>query len=130
MGTQNATCHRYLYESECCSVSSFSFENFHIFYLGFAKNTFTICNVRRQKPRDPTNIRKSFNKRTTLTGVLHRRIRKRSELFLPICLIKQILQLVDGFHDSKSYPIYIAVDECYVYLKSQTCFHLSDSHFQ
>ena len=46
------------------------------------KNTFTICNVRRQKPRDPTNVSKSFYKRTTLTGVLHRRIRKVCQLFL------------------------------------------------
>ena len=27
-----------------------------------------ICNIRRQKPRDPKNLRKSFYKRTTPTG--------------------------------------------------------------
>ena len=43
-------------------------ENFHIFRKGLAKNTFTICNVRRQKPPDSTNLRKSFYKQTTLTG--------------------------------------------------------------
>ena len=43
-------------------------ENFHIFRKGLAKNTFTICNVRRQKQPDSTNVRKSFYKRTTLTG--------------------------------------------------------------
>ena len=33
--------------SECCSVPSFQLENFHIFDKGLAKNTFTICNVKR-----------------------------------------------------------------------------------
>ena len=47
-------------------------ENYHIFRKGLAKNTFTICNAKRLKPDDSTNVRKSFYKRTTLTGVLHR----------------------------------------------------------
>ena len=41
-GTQNVPVHMDLYESECCSGSSFSLENFHIFNIGLAKNTFTI----------------------------------------------------------------------------------------
>ena len=79
------------------------------------KNTFTICNVRRQKPRDPTNVGKSFYKRTTLTGVLQRRIRKRRELFLLMRLPKQlgqIFQLVDEFHSDTSYPVGVAVMIC------------------
>ena len=115
---QNAPNHMYLYESECCSVSSCYKENYHIFYLGLAKNTFTICNVRRQKPDDDTNVGKSFYKRTTLTGVLHRRIRKRCELFLLMRLPKQldqIFQLVDEFHDDTSYPVCMTVDECWIY---------------
>ena len=40
-GTQNVPGHRYLYESECCSESSLSLENFHIFNIGLRKNTFT-----------------------------------------------------------------------------------------
>ena len=30
-GMRNMPVHRYLYESECCSVPSFSIENYHIF---------------------------------------------------------------------------------------------------
>ena len=81
-GTQNVPFHRYLYESECCPYCPYRLENFHIFNKGLAKNTFTICNVIQSKLHNSTNIGKSFYKRTTLTGVLHRRIRKRGELFL------------------------------------------------
>ena len=61
-----------------------------------------ICNAKRQKPHDPTNVRKSFYKRSTLTGVLHHRVRKWRELFLLMRLPKQlnqIFQLVDEFHN-------------------------------
>ena len=71
-------------------------------------------------PRDPTNLRKSFYKRTTLTGVLHRRIRKGSQLFLLMRLPKQldqIFQLVDQLYDDESYPVGVAVDECGVYAR-------------
>ena len=68
--TQNMLYHKYLYESECCSVSSFSFENYHIFIRGLAKNTFTICNIKRLKPNDLTKV-EIFPSQTTLTkGVL------------------------------------------------------------
>ena len=71
-GTQNVPFHRYLYESECCPYCPYRLENFHIFNKGLAKNTFTICNAKRSKPNDSTNVRKSFYKQTTLTGVLQR----------------------------------------------------------
>ena len=106
--------------SECCSVSSIRLENYHIFSRGLAKNTFTICNVRRQKPRDPTNVRKSFYKRTTLTGVLHRRIRNMSQLFLFMRLSKQldqIFQLVDQLYDDESDPVGVAVDGVWGYAR-------------
>jgi hypothetical protein len=76
-----------------------------------------ICNVRRQKPRDLTNVRKSFYKRTTLTGVLHRRIRKRCELFHLMRLPKQldqIFQLANEFDDDESDPASMTVDECWI----------------
>ena len=47
-GTQNVPVHRYLYESECCPTRLSYKENFHIFIKRLAKNTFTICNVKRQ----------------------------------------------------------------------------------
>ena len=37
-----------------------------------------ICNIRRQKPHDSTNLRKSFYKRTTLTGVLQNNTDKKT----------------------------------------------------
>jgi hypothetical protein len=47
--TQNMLYHKHLYESEYCSVSSPSFEKYHIFIRGLAKNTFTICNIKQHK---------------------------------------------------------------------------------
>ena len=54
-----------------------------------------------------------FFKRTTLTGVLHHRVRKWHELFLLMRLSKQldqIFQLVDEFHDDTSYPVGVTVE--------------------
>ena len=52
----NAPYHDYLYESECRPYHPHDLENFHIFDRGLAKNTFTICNARRQMPHDTTNV--------------------------------------------------------------------------
>ena len=68
---QNAPNHKYLYESECCSVSSIRLENYHIFKKGLAKNTFTICNVTQHCCITTTKL-KIFSSRTTLTGALCR----------------------------------------------------------
>ena len=72
LGTQNVPVHRYLYESECCSVHP----------LAKKTSTFSCKDLRKtlsqyvmsigQKPDDTTNVRKSFGKRTTLTGVLRK----------------------------------------------------------
>ena len=56
--------------SECCSVSSIRLENYHIFSRGLAKKHFHKYVMSGGQPRDLTNVRKSFYKRTTLTGVL------------------------------------------------------------
>ena len=59
-----------------------------------------------------------FFRRTTLTGVLHRRIRKRCELFLLVRLpkkIDQIFQLANEFDDDESDPVSMTVDECWIY---------------
>ena len=72
------------------------------------------------KPRDLTNVRKSFYKRTTLTGVLHRRIRNMSQLFLIVRLPKQVSQIVhltDKFNDDEPYPVGVAVDGVWVYAR-------------
>ena len=55
-GTLNVPVHEYLYESECCPYHPHDLENFHIFDRGLAKNTFTICNARRQMQHDTTNV--------------------------------------------------------------------------
>ena len=73
---------------------------------------------RAVKPRDLTNVRKSFYKRTTLTGVLHRRIRNMSQLFLFMRLPKQLPQIVhlaDKFDDNEPYPVGVTVDGVWVY---------------
>jgi hypothetical protein len=65
-----------------------------------------------------------FFKRTTLTGVLHHRVRKERELFLLMRLSKQlgqIFQLVDDFHDDTSYPVRVTVDECWIYTGDVAC---------
>ena len=56
--------------SECCSVSSSYYENYHIFDKGLAKKHFHKYVMSGGQPRDLTNVRKSFYKRATLTGVL------------------------------------------------------------
>ena len=58
-----------------------SLENFHIFDKGLAKKHFHKYVMSDGKNVRLTNIRKSFYKRTTLTGVLHRRIRKEVNFF-------------------------------------------------
>ena len=54
------------YRPLALKTTTFSFKDLR-------KNTFTICNVMQSKLRNPTNIGKSFYKRTTLTGVLQKR---------------------------------------------------------
>ena len=44
------------------------FENFHIFWQGLAKNTFTICNVIRSRPKDKTKVKNVFNPDNTHIG--------------------------------------------------------------
>ena len=59
-----------------------------------------------------------FFKRTTLIGVLHRRIRKWCELFLLMRLPKQldqIFQLANEFDDDESAPVSMTVDECWIH---------------
>ena len=46
----------------------FDQENFHIFNQGLAKNTFTICNVRRSRPKDRTKVKNVFNPDNTHIG--------------------------------------------------------------
>ena len=57
---QNALNHEYLYDSECCSVSSIRLENYHIFKKGLAKNTFTICMSVRHSRTTMTKLRIFF----------------------------------------------------------------------
>ena len=58
----------YIYTKVSVVPTVLLFENFHIFWQGLAKNTFTICNVRRSRPKDKTKVKNVFNPDNTHIG--------------------------------------------------------------
>ena len=92
---QNAPLHKYLYEVSVVPYRPAIMKTTTFSIKDLRKNTFTICNITQVKLRSPTNIGKSFYKRSTLTGVLRSRCsitnpyRKDNMIILSQFLIKE-----------------------------------------
>ena len=72
------------------------------------------------KTARPYKFKKKFLQTDNTHGVLHRRIRKGSQLFILMRLPKQtpqIVHLANKFDDNEPYPVGVAVDGVWVYAR-------------